>query len=344
MSYVIDVYRGTVKVQKNLLYVALYISFFPQLIAGPIVRYSDIEEKLIERNVSAESFAYGIKQFIIGLSKKVIIANNLAVVTDAAFDGISHGTVSMSYAWLGAVCYALQIYFDFDGYSEMAIGLGKMFGFDFPRNFNYPYRAKSISEFWKYNHISLSSWFKDYLYIPLGGSRKGHRIWIRNLFIVWALTGIWHGASWTFLIWGVAYFVLLFMEKELDVAEKIKNNIIMRFLYRIFSLVCLFILNGVLFRNIGIENTKLYLLSMFTCNGGIIDNNTIQYLCEYKFILLFAVFYAFAVFYKMKLHIKGKKIDDAVDMVSPIIYIILFWISVSYLVIGAYNPFIYFNF
>lgn len=341
MSYVIDVYRGDTKVQRNILYVALYISFFPQLIAGPIVRYTDIESKLETRKVSFDDFTVGTKKFLIGLSKKVIIANNLAIITDAAFDSIEGGYLSLCFAWLGAITYALQIYFDFDGYSEMAIGLGKMFGFHFPENFIYPYRSKSIHEFWKYNHISLCTWFRDYVYIPLGGSRRGKLVWMRNMFIVWALTGIWHGASWTFLIWGLAYFVLLVIEKELKIPECFKRG---GFLYRAFTLVCLFVLNGVFFRDIGAENTTRYLISMFSLKGGLFDNLAMQYILEYKVIIVVAIIYAFAGFYLLRKSLSHSKLNSLVEIISPIVYIALFFVSISYLAIGAYNPFIYFNF
>lgn len=341
MSYVIDVYRGDAKVQKNILYVALYISFFPQLIAGPIVRYTDIESKLAERKISFEDFSVGTRKFLIGLSKKVIIANNLAMITDAAFENVESGYLSLCFAWLGAAAYALQIYFDFDGYSGMAIGLGKMFGFHFPENFIYPYRAKSIHEFWKYNHISLCTWFRDYVYIPLGGSRRGKLVWVRNMFIVWVLTGIWHGASWTFLIWGLAYFVLLVIEKELKLPERLKH---MGIFYQIFTLVCLFILNGVFFRDVGSENTTRYLLSMFSVKGGAFDDLAMQYILEYKVIIITAVIYAFAGFYLLRNKLSHSKINSLIEVICPIVYAVLFFISVSYLAIGAYNPFIYFNF
>ena len=209
MSYCIDVYRGTVKAQRNILNLGLYISLFPQLIAGPIVRYIDVEVTLTKRTYGLEYLYLGAKRFMIGFSKKVLIADNLSTVADLAFDtSIS----SMPLAWIGILAYSLQIYYDFSGYSDMAIGLGKMFGFDFMENFNYPYCSSSIQEFWRRWHISLGSWFRDYVYIPLGGSRKKRYQTYLNVFFVFLLTGLWHGASWNFVFWGVYYAVFLILE------------------------------------------------------------------------------------------------------------------------------------
>ena len=202
LSYVIDVYRKEVQVQKNILKLATYITLFPQLIAGPIVRYITICDELNKRDESIKNFASGLRRFILGLGKKVIIANNVAILADAVFNNSPNGVGSLI-IWLGAIAYTIQIYFDFSGYSDMAIGLGKMFGFNFLENFNYPYIAKSITDFWRRWHISLSSFFRDYLYIPLGGNRCSKIKWFRNIFIVWFLTGLWHGASWNYIVWGV---------------------------------------------------------------------------------------------------------------------------------------------
>ena len=213
LSYVLDVDRDRGKVQRNPLKVALYISFFPQLIAGPIVKYETVAEEIDGRRENWADFSAGVCRFLVGLGKKVLLANQLAVVADFAY-GLEAGELSTGMAWLGAVCYTMQIYFDFSGYSDMAIGMGRMFGFHFLENFNYPYLSRSITEFWRRWHISLSTWFRDYVYFPLGGSRVDRR-WkhIRNLFVVWLLTGIWHGAAWTFVLWGLYYFVLLVLEK-----------------------------------------------------------------------------------------------------------------------------------
>lgn len=211
LSYVLDVARGEAEVQKNPLNVGLYIAFFPQLIAGPIVKYSTVAHQIEYRQESWESFSQGCWRFLIGLGKKVILANQLAVVADAAFNG--GGPESVSMAWLGSLCYTLQIYFDFGGYSDMAIGLGKMFGFQFLENFRYPYLARSCRDFWKRWHISLTTWFRDYLYIPLGGNRGGEAKTWRNMFVVWLFTGVWHGANWTFIVWGLTWFCLLAVER-----------------------------------------------------------------------------------------------------------------------------------
>ena len=216
MSYVIDVYRKNGKVQKNPFNVALYITFFPQLIAGPIVRYETVADEINFRKETLDDFYSGIKRFVVGLCKKLIISNSVAVIADFVFDTEDLTQISVLAAWAGAVCYTLQIYFDFSGYSDMAIGLGKMFGFHFNENFDYPYASASVSEFWRRWHISLGTWFRDYVYFPLGGSRvKSKARLVFNLFVVWMLTGIWHGASWNFVLWGVYFFVILAAEKQI---------------------------------------------------------------------------------------------------------------------------------
>ena len=237
ISYVIDVYREKGEMQKNLLNVGLYIAFFPQLIAGPIVRYETISDQIMGRRESYEDFSRGVCRFIVGLSKKVLLANNFAVVADQSFAFSAADNCSVAFAWLGAIAYTLQIYFDFSGYSDMAIGLGAMFGFHFPENFNYPYISKSVAEFWRRWHISLGSWFRDYVYFPLGGSRvKSKARLVFNLFIVWLLTGIWHGANFTFIAWGLIYFVLISLEK-LTNFEKRNVNSAVRYIYTMFFVV-----------------------------------------------------------------------------------------------------------
>ena len=268
MSYVIDVYRKKVKVQKNPFIVALYVSFFPQLIAGPIVRYSDIEEQIENRTESLEKFGYGAKRFICGFSKKVIIATgsarkrpNIKGVAEFEGKGISYyGNHPIIYFWIGSLCYSLQIFYDFSGYSDMAIGLGSMFGFKYLENFNYPYISKSITEFWRRWHISLSSWFRDYVYIPLGGSRKGKTRQIINLFIVWMLTGLWHGANYTFVLWGLLYFALLVFEKFI-----IKPNRLNKQFSIIWGIVTLMIVNieWVIFNSPNIRSSLRFIAAMF---------------------------------------------------------------------------------
>ena len=222
LSYVVDVYRGTTRVQRNPFSLALYISFFPQLIAGPIVRYSTIAEQIDDRKVTPEKLSQGVQRFIAGFCKKVLLANNVALVAEAAFD--VHGEKSVALLWVGSLAYTLQIFFDFCGYSDMAIGLGKMFGFEFEENFNYPYMAKSVTDFWHRWHISLSQWFRDYVYFPLGGSRVTPARHIFNLFVVWFLTGLWHGANYTFLAWGMMYFVMQLVEKFLVKPQRLNGD------------------------------------------------------------------------------------------------------------------------
>lgn len=251
ISYVIDVYRKKGEVQKNPLNVALYICLFPQLIAGPIVRYETISKEIKSRHITKNDFTNGVERFIIGLSKKMLLANNMAIIADHIFN-ITWNNLTLPLAWLGAVAYTFQIYFDFSGYSDMAIGLGKMFGFHFLENFNYPYIAKTITDFWRRWHISLSSWFRDYVYIPLGGNRVNTSRLFINLFIVWFLTGLWHGANWTFIIWGLLYFILLCMEKSIHI-EKHTN-----ILTHVYTL--LFVIIGwVIFRSDSIENAYIYM-------------------------------------------------------------------------------------
>ena len=266
MSYVIDVYRGNVKVQKNLFYVAMYISLFPQLIAGPIVRYSTIEKQITTRTVTLEDFSEGVRRFVVGLSKKVLLANTLAIVADNVFS-MDPGSLSLLLAWTGAIAYTFQIFFDFSGYSDMAIGLGLMFGFHFLENFNFPYTARSITDFWRRWHISLSSWFRDYVYFPLGGSRVNSRgRLVFNLFIVWFLTGVWHGASWNFIVWGLFYFVLLTIEKLTGIPDRL-NSVIATLAYRSVTLVSI-VIAWVIFRAPDLGYSVQYIKSMLLLNSG----------------------------------------------------------------------------
>lgn len=343
LSYVIDVYRGDVKPQKNILNVALYISFFPQLIAGPIIRYQTIGDKLAKRDSDAETVAEGIKKFITGLGKKVIISNQLAIVADTAFGAVGNmEDISIVFAWTGAVAYAFQIYFDFDGYSQMAIGLGKIFGFDFPENFDYPYISKSITEFWHRWHISLSTWFRDYLYIPLGGNRGGPKKHLRNLLIVWLATGLWHGADWTFVLWGLIYFVLLVLEKFGSVG--IMNEKMPLFFRHMYTLLFV-IIAWVFFRADSIEQAVAYVLQMFGKSELFVDNYAIQYLNEYKMFLTLAFLCSFRFFKKINLCIQKNVVTRAFFVIAePLVYMCIFAISASYLITGGYNPFIYFNF
>jgi len=340
LSYVIDVYRNQVPVQKNPFYLALYISFFPQLIAGPIVRYIDIEKQITERSNSLENFSHGAKRFMVGVSKKVLLANTLALVADKAFT-VPHSELSVTFAWLGAFAYSFQIFFDFSGYSDMAIGLGEMFGFHFLENFNYPYISKSISEFWRRWHMSLGTWFRDYVYFPLGGSRvkRNSRV-VFNLFVVWFLTGLWHGASWNFVIWGLLYFILITFEKLSGYPKKFEKKIFIR-IYQLFTLLCI-LMGWVLFRSEGLRNAVNYIKAMFKIDNNLLINNlTFVYIDEFKFYFIFAILFSIPL---KNILFKKAKHSNKFQSLENICTIILFLVSIAYLSVGSYNPFIYFNF
>ncbi|MBR3836324.1 MAG: MBOAT family protein [Clostridia bacterium] len=334
MSYVIDVYRGDGVVQKNPFNVAMYISFFPQLIAGPIVRYQTIADQINFRKESFDDFSNGVYRFMLGFIKKVLIANNVASVADEIFGSTE---MSVATAWVGAVAYTLQIFFDFSGYSEMAIGLGKMFGFNFLENFDYPYISKSLSEFWRRWHISLGTWFRDYVYFPLGGSRvkKKSRL-VFNLFVVWFLTGVWHGANWTFIVWGLMYFVILTLEKLFNYPEKLK------FFGHIYTM--LFVIIGwVVFRAESIAQAADYLKTMFFLSGAeLFDEKTVFFLDNYKFYLGAGILASLPIAKKVKEKIRIN--ETAYGYVSAICVLVIFVITLSFTIKGSYNPFIYFNF
>jgi alginate O-acetyltransferase complex protein AlgI len=339
LSYVIDVHRKKVAPQKNILNIGLYLAFFPKLIQGPIVRYETIADEINNRKENLADFSNGVVRFIRGLGKKVLIANNLALVADNSFQLINStgsNSLSISMAWLGAIAYTFQIFFDFSGYSDMAIGLGQMFGFHFLENFNYPYISKSVSEFWRRWHISLQTWFRDYVYIPLGGNRVSNKKFIFNIFIIWLLTGIWHGANWTFIIWGLMYFVLLAFEKFTGFNKKLKN---FGYIYTLFFVV----IGWVIFRSDNISIAVNYIKTMFGIGAnGIIDDQFILYLSEFKFYFIAAAL--FSVPLKDWLSPRLKFNGILYDTAYCIGYVIILFISISFLVKGAYNPFIYFKF
>jgi len=345
LSYVIDVYRGTVKAQKNAASLGLYISMFPQLIAGPIVRYATIAEQIDRRQVTFSSFSDGVLRFMMGFNKKVLLANVLAEVADKAF-----GTAGLSVgmAWLGAVCYALQILFDFSGYSDMAIGLGKMLGFDFLENFNYPYISRTITEFWRRWHISLGTWFRDYVYFPMGGSRvKSRGRLVLNLAVVWLLTGLWHGAEWTFILWGALYGVVIILEKLTGLPRKLeKRPEAVRTLYRVVTLL-LILLGWVLFRAENLGAAAQYLCCMFGAAGNpLTDNVFVFYSREYIVYLLIGLLCCTPVFRRIgeRMRKAGKGWSTLADGAGAIGQLVLFMFSVTMLVMNAHNPFIYFNF
>ena len=343
LSYVIDVYCGRVDVQRNPLFVALYISFFPQLIAGPIVRYSTIEAQIEKRICSFELFSDGSKKFMLGFGKKIILANNLALVAESCFSRDA-ATTNPLYLWLGAICFSLQIFYDFSGYSDMAIGLGKMFGFEFDENFNYPYVAKTITDFWRRWHISLSQWFRDYVYIPLGGSRVSHFRKIINLFVVWILTGIWHGANYTFIAWGIGYFVLLVIEKIL-VKPSERKGFLFNLLWRTFSLMCVNF-GWVIFNSADLRSGIQYCLAMVGYYGNrvVMDNDILYCIHEYGFFIVCGVIFSTPIMKMINVKIGKSKMAGAWSIIEPISCgAILLW-AVSFLILGAHNPFIYFNF
>lgn len=332
ISYVVDIYRGEVKVQKNILKLATYVSLFPQLIAGPIVRYSTIEKQLENREYSINKFSLGVRRFVIGLGKKVLIANVIGTLVNTFF--ISEDK-SILFYWLYAIGVMLQIYFDFSGYSDMAIGLGKMFGFDFLENFNYPYIATSITDFWRRWHISLSSWFRDYVYIPLGGNRVSKIKWIRNIMVVWILTGLWHGAEWNFIIWGIYFGILLIIEKLFLLKKTEKIPKFLKVIYTLFFVMISFIIfNG----NEIIENIK----GVFGIgNISVISKESIYYLKSYFIVILIEIIGATPI---MKNIVKKEKIKKFTNILEPIYLFSILLLSTSYIIDGSFNPFLYFRF
>ena len=348
LSYVIDVYRKKIEPQKSILKLALYISFFPQLIAGPIVRYVDIEKELSQRQESFNGFIDGLKDFMLGFGAKVILANNLAVVADGIYSNISEAGTGV--LWLAAISYSLQIYFDFSGYSKMAIGLGKMFGFNFPQNFNYPYCAASVTDFWRRWHITLSVWFRDYVYIPLGGNRVKAGRHIFNILITWLLTGFWHGASWNFMFWGVYYGLLLIFEKYVifnlidKTQEKSKLNYTLKILLRIVT-VFIIIIGWVLFRIEDFASLKNVIANMFVISSK--NVSVYEYislhadLCSKMIFIIPGIIFSLPVY---KLIFKKAKENTLVYCVEIIVLFVIFAASLCLLVASTYNPFIYFRF
>lgn len=339
VSYVIDVWRRDVKAKRDVVGVGMYIAFFPQLIAGPIVRYGDIEKQISERKITLAGFSDGITRFLFGFVKKVLLADNIAVIANKAFALNANDELGGAFAWLGAIAYTLQIYCDFSGYSDMAIGLGKMFGFSLMENFNYPYKAHSIRDFWRRWHISLSGWFRDYVYIPLGGNRKGERRTYLNLAIVWMLTGIWHGANVTFVFWGIMYGVLIMLERLLNIEARIQRSKLVRVGYRIFTGVVVIVL-WVFFRADNITQAFSYVSSMFNVTRWI-DNIELAYLylSEFKWEMTGCLLCSF-----VKVREWFEKESGLLDILKMILLYLLFIVSISYLVKGTYSPFLYFNF
>lgn len=338
LSYVIDVYRGHNKAQKNIFNLALYISFFPQLIAGPIVKYHDIENQILNRNESLENIFYGIKRFIYGLSKKVILANMFALSCDEILKQPTD-ELGTALVWCASVLYTLQIYYDFSGYSDMAIGLGRMFGFNFLENFNYPYISKSIKEFWRRWHISLSTWFKEYLYIPLGGNRKRKLFTYINLLIVFFATGLWHGASYNFILWGLFHGLFLVIER-IFLGKLLEKNKL-KFINHIY-VIFVFVIGWVLFRADDLKHAfELYKL-MFSYKESIY---TVRYFFYPQTFVCFIFGILFSgLFQSIFPKVREATFSSKVYILESVIQFILLFICIMYLVNGTYNPFIYFRF
>lgn len=335
ISYIVDVYRG-VKAQRKIVPFAAYVTMFPQLIAGPIVQYGDIEKQLNKRTVSREKFAAGIIIFVKGLGKKVLFANTIGSFCTQIYN-LEPSSLSVVSAWIGIICYTLQIYFDFSGYSDMAIGLGKMFGFDFVQNFRFPYMAKSITDFWRRWHISLSSWFRDYIYIPLGGNRVGPVRHIMNILFVWSLTGLWHGAAWNFIAWGCFYGVLLIAEKYL-----LKNvlNRIPSWLRHVSTMIVVMI-GWVLFSKEDFASAFEYIKIMFGIgSAGFFDSTAAYYLSASWLSIVVMSLSAFGFFAKMP-RVKNYRFNVITMMIG---YTFVFVLCIAYLVSETYNPFLYFRF
>lgn len=337
MSYTIDIYRNDVRVQKNLIDFGMYITMFPQLIAGPIVRYADVQDQLAERSVTTADFSEGVMRFVVGLGKKVLLANQMGAVWSEIY--ALGGDVSALMAWTGAIAYTFQIYFDFSGYSDMAIGLGRMFGFKFPENFRYPYQSVSITDFWRRWHITLSTWFKEYLYIPLGGNRCGLARQALNLLIVWSLTGFWHGAGWNFVMWGLYYFVILFIEKLflLKALDKLPK------LFRHVYALLLIVIGWVIFASDDVSVLLPYLGSMFGANGAV-GGMDVYTLFTKAVLLIICCVASTELPKRLFLSATGAMNEKAAFTIKSVMTIALLALSMILLIGDSYNPFLYFRF
>ncbi len=334
VGYIIDVYRGKVTCSHNILHFATYVTLFPQLVAGPIVRYQTVEEELRKRKTTYETFSKGVGRFVIGLSKKVLLANVLGECCNA-FMGLSVPTILST--WLHAIAVTLQIYFDFSGYSDMAIGLGLMLGFHFLENFNYPLIASSITDFWRRWHISLSSWLKDYIYIPLGGSRVLRWKWIRNILIVWFCTGFWHGAEWNFILWGL-YFALLLLFEKIFLKKFLQNHKVIAHIYTLFCILISFLIfNGEGLGNIGNEIIHLFDFK----NLPFMNHETLYYMRSYGVLFMIAVIASTPILTNFVNRLQNKK---WIIWVEPIYYMGLLLICTAFLIDASFNPFLYFRF
>ncbi len=339
MSYTIDVYRGDARVQKNFIRLATYVALFPQLIAGPIVRYTTVEEELSQRTHSFENFSYGVSRFVIGLSKKVLIADTLGSLARSLH---ASDEASVLGYWGYAVAIALQLYFDFSGYSDMAIGLGRIFGFHFLENFNYPFISKSIAEFWRRWHMSLGTWFRDYVYIPLGGNRVSMPKWIFNTLVVWFLTGFWHGADWTFILWGLYFAIFLMMEKFF--LNKFFSRL-PKFVSHIYVTVVILV-SFVLFNGAGVSGAFSDIGGMFGAGGiPFVTKETAYYLSGYALVLVMAIIGATPVVKGAVLKLKqNEKALAVINILEPIFIVAMLVIVTAYFVDGSFSPFLYFRF
>jgi alginate O-acetyltransferase complex protein AlgI len=337
LSYTIDVYRGDVEAQKNPINFGAYVALFPQLIAGPIVRYIDVARELNSRTHSWEGFALGMRRFLIGLAKKIIIANQLGELV-SIFRGCEEKTIV--FYWLYAIAFMLHIYFDFSGYSDMAIGLGKIFGFNFIENFNYPYMSKSISEFWRRWHMSLGSWFRDYVYIPLGGNRVSKARWIFNTLVVWMLTGLWHGAAWNFVLWGLLYAAFLLVERFVPAIKKLPDFV--KHLYTLF----LVMIGFVLFNAVDLNQAISDVVGLFSFGSIPITNAvTNYYLRSYALVMIVGIVGATPLARNTITRLtNNKNMDTAIAVLEPIVMFVLLVVCSAYLVDGSFNPFLYFRF
>ena len=334
LGYVIDVYNKKHKSSQSIIDFMTYVCLFPQLVAGPIVRYSDIQKELQNRTHSFDKFSEGIKRFVIGLSKKVLLANVLGEFTKSLV------TETVLSSWLKPIGYTLQIYFDFSGYSDMAIGLGLMFGLTFLENFNYPLIASSITDFWRRWHISLSSWFKDYVYIPLGGNRVGKLKWIRNLFVVWFLTGFWHGASWNFIIWGLYFGIILVIEK-LFVGKYLEKTKVFKYIYSLIIIVISFLI----FNSNTTTEIFTSLKNMFCLNNiDLINQETIYYLKSYSILLIIATISSTPLIKYIISKVRTTKLNRLINILEPFTYLLLLILSTAFLIDESFNPFLYFRF
>ena len=337
MSYVIDVYRGKGRVQRNLINVCLYISFFPQLIAGPIVRYQTVADEIENRRENLDDFLDGTVRFMRGLCKKMLLANNLGLLVDTAFS-LDNAQLSVVSSWLAACAYLMQVYYDFSGYSDMAIGLGRMFGFHFLENFTYPFVCKTVAEFWSRWHISLGSWFRDYLYIPLGGSRVSKPRLVFNMMVVWTLTGLWHGAAWTYFLWGFGFGVFLVIERLTGLGKWMSAHAVGHF-YAMFVVVTI----TVMIRSDNLHVARIFYGTMFGLNGAPLWNPlTGAFLREYGAFLLFGVLFSLPVpeLLRSRLHFS----PNFMNIAGSLGLLSLTFIAITYIAVGSYNPFIYFNF